>query len=211
MIEQSARPAGSEGKAGPLASAAANFIDRARMDGHSRPLDDRALYNAIVVRAVSMALRLASRIDATAWPSSGVMSPAPTASATAPIAATTSEADRMAGSVNAIGRDLRAGHIRCSTSSAARVSPLLAASAIISRMALPASSAILSSAREALFLLPAGRPGPPGLPGWNLVFVDLSPFLVGVSVMLSVPRAGRWSHRLAAGRASRCGGPCRRR
>ena len=29
-----------------------------------------------------MALRLASRIDATAWPSSGVMSPAPTASAT---------------------------------------------------------------------------------------------------------------------------------
>jgi hypothetical protein len=48
----------------------------------------------------------------------------------------------MAGSVNAIGRDLRAGQILCSTSSAARMSPPLAASTILSRMALPASSAI---------------------------------------------------------------------
>jgi hypothetical protein len=36
----------------------------------------------------------------------------------------------MAGSVSAIGRDLRAGQILCSTSSAARMSPLLAASII---------------------------------------------------------------------------------
>ena len=73
----------------------------------------------------------------------------------------------MAGSDNAIGRDLRKEPARSAEapSSAQHVSPPFAASTIFLRMSSPASSAILSSAKVALFRLPAGRPGPPGLPG----------------------------------------------
>jgi hypothetical protein len=109
----------------------------------------------------------------------------------------------MAGSVKAIGRDLRAGQIPYNTRSAARTSPPFAASTIALRMSSPVSSAILSSAKVALLRLPCGRPGPPGLPGWKRVSVDLLPFLIGESVMRSIPRAGRWSHRQAAGRRCR--------
>src|SRR5450631_2738587 len=71
----------------------------------------------------------------------------------------------MEGSVKAIGRDLRAGQILCSTRSAARMSPPFAAPTIALRMSSPASSAILSSSNVALLREPAGRPGPPGWPG----------------------------------------------
>ena len=90
----------------------------------------------------------------------------------------------MAGNVNAIGRDLRAGQILCSTSSAARMSPLLAASTIFLRMSLPASSAICRAPRSPC-CGSAGRPGPPGWPGWNCV-ASLPFFCLFLAGVLSV-------------------------
>src|SRR5262249_43552400 len=77
---------------------------------------------------VSIALRLASRMAATACPSSGVISPVPTASAKTPTAATTSCAVLIEGSWREIGRPFLTGQILARMISAARMSPPFAAS-----------------------------------------------------------------------------------